>query len=358
MKLTKHLFQLLTCFLLLLVVAINKEKKVFNTSVNEIFSNNKEEQVDSWSTDDGYHVISTYNIAKDIFGYAGNVPLHIYIKEDKIEKIEVQKNSESPEFFFTVIEKGLLSSWSGLTLKEAAEKKVDAVSGATMSSSAIIESVDRAIQYSLNDTLVNETSKFKWNDIKFWIVLFVVLSAMTLPLFYKNKKYRTIQLGLNVIILGFWSGSFISLPLLVNFFSNGINIWISIIPVLLLVSAFVFPLFGKKSHYCTWVCPMGSCQELLGKAIPYKIKLKPGLIKYLDYFRESLWLIIMAIMWTGVSFSLMNYEIFSAFLFYQASLPILIGGIVFAILSCFIQRPYCRFVCPTGSLLKFSQQNK
>lgn len=358
MNLLKQFLQLITYILLLLVVAINKEGRVFNYSVDELYSKEQKEQVDNWSTDDGYNVISTQNIAKDIFGYAGNIPLHIYMKERIIEKIEIQQNSESPDFLASVINSGLLMAWNGLTLEEAINKKVDATTGATLSSSAIIESVNRALLYATNSTLANNTSKFKWSDIRFWVVLIVVIGAMVLPLFYKNKRYRTIQLFMNIVILGFWSGSFISLSLLVNFFSNGLNIWISIIPVLLLISAFIYPLFGKKSHYCTWICPMGSCQELLGKTTYYKIKLSQKQIKYLDNFREGLWFMIIGIMLAGISFKALDYELFSAFLFTQASLPIIIAAIVFSILSCFIQRPYCRFVCPTGSLLKFTQQTK
>ncbi|MGL5682806.1 MAG: FMN-binding protein [Marinifilaceae bacterium] len=358
MNLLKQFLQLITCILLLLTIAINKDGRVFNHSVDELFVKEQKEKKDKWSTDDGYNVISTHNIAKDIFGYAGNIPLHIFIKDNIIEKIEVQQNSESPDFLASVINNGLLTAWNGLTLGEAINKDIDATTGATLSSSAIIESVNRALQYATNSTSVNSTTKFKWKDIRFWAVLVVIIAAMTLPIFYKNGKYRTIQLFLNMAVLGFWSGSFISLSLLVNFFSNGLNIWLSIIPVFLLISAFIYPLFGKKSHYCTWVCPMGSCQELLGKRISYKIKLSQKQVKYLYYFRESLWFIIMGVMLTEISFKALDYELFSAFLFTQASLPIIIGAIIFAILSCFIQRPYCRFVCPTGSLLKYTQQTK
>ena len=218
--------------------------------------------------------------------------------------------------------------------------------------------MNRALQYATNNTFKAGGTKIKWGDIKFWVVLVVVIGAMILPIFYKNKKYRTVQLFLNMIILGFWSGSFISLSLLVNVSSNGLNIWLSIIPVLLLISAFIYPLFGKKSHYCTWVCPMGSCQELLGKTTSFKIKLSQKQIKYLDYFREGLWFLIMGVMLADIAFKVLDYELFSAFLFTTASLPIIIGAVIFAILSCFIQRPYCRFVCPTGSLLKFTQTTK
>lgn len=105
-----------------------------------------------------------------------------------------------------------------------------------------------------------------------------------------------------------------------------------------------------------WICPMGSCQELIGKAIPYKLRISQATVHRLTVFREILWIVIMALMWLGVGFELLDYELFSAFLFRQASVPIIVTALLFAALSSIIQRPYCRFVCPTGSVIKFVQQ--
>ena len=63
-------------------------------------------------------------------------------------------------------------------------------------------------------------------------------------------------------------------------------------------------------------------------------------------------------MWCGTGFDIMNYEVFSAFMFKQASLAVMILAVVFLILSIFINRPYCRYICPTGALLKLSQNTQ
>ena len=128
MNLLKQFLQLITCILLMLVIAINKEGRLFNHSVDELFFKSQKEQADNWTTDDGYSVISTHNIGKDIFGYAGNIPLHVYMKNDIIEKVEIQQNSETPDFLTSVINSGLLTTWNGLTVTEAINKDVDAIS--------------------------------------------------------------------------------------------------------------------------------------------------------------------------------------------------------------------------------------
>lgn len=358
MNIFRQVAQLLTCCLLLLAIAINKNQKILGTTLEPVSLKEEKESRNEWETTDGYKVISTESIAKDIWGYGGNIPLHIYLRNGTIAKIEILPNSESPEFLSSVIDKGLLSVWNGLSPEQAISKEVDAVTGATLSSTAIIASVQKAMQYVTDQTNKEKSFGFDWSDVRFWCIITIVLSGMLLPFFYKHKYFRITQLVMNVVVLGFWSGSFISLSLLVNYLSNGINLWSAFIPILLMIAAFIFPLFGKKSHYCMWICPMGSCQELIGKAIPYKLRISPTTIQRLTVFREILWIGIMVVMWFGVGFELLNYELFSAFLFRQASVPILVTALLFAALSGIVQRPYCRFVCPTGSVIKFVQQTK
>lgn len=358
MKLTMQIIQLITCCLLIMAIAINKNHKIVGIDLKKTELSDSGNHVDAWITTDGYQVISTRNIAKDVWGFGGNIPLHIYLKENQIEKIEVQPHSESPDFFATVEKSGLLEAWNGLSPQEAVDKKVDAVSGATMSSTAVIQSVQKVMNYIENGNVTSQSAFELLRSLTFWCAFIVVISGLIIPIYYKNKKFRIIQLVLNVLILGFWTGHFISLSLLVNYFSNGINIATAIIPLLLLTAAFIYPLFGKTNHYCLWLCPMGSCQELMAKAIPYKIKMKPQTAQALTEFREWLWIIIMLVMWLEVGFELLDYELFSAFLVQQVSTPLLIAACILLLLSGVVQRPYCRFVCPTGSLIKYSQQTK
>ena len=101
----------------------------------------------------------------------------------------------------------------------------------------------------------------------------VVLMAAIIPLFVKNKRYRVFQLLLNFVVLGLWGGTFISWSVLVGFMSGGMNVWISLIPIIMLITAFIYPLFGKKNYYCTHVCPLGSVQELAGMTNHNKLKM-------------------------------------------------------------------------------------
>ena len=98
------------------------------------------------SQENGMTVVNTTTLADDVEGYAGPTPLKIYIKKGKIEKIEALKNVETPKYF-ALIKRDLLGKWNGLTVKKAAEQKVDVVTGATFTSEAVIENVKRGLNH-------------------------------------------------------------------------------------------------------------------------------------------------------------------------------------------------------------------
>ena len=106
----------------------------------------------SWKADDtmtkenGMTVINTTTLGKDVQGFLGATPLKIYIQKNKVVKIEALKNQETPKYFLKV-KKNLLDKWNGVKVKDAKNMKVDAVTGATYSSKAVIENVQLGLDY-------------------------------------------------------------------------------------------------------------------------------------------------------------------------------------------------------------------
>ena len=101
---------------------------------------------ETMTKENGTFVINTTELGKDVEGYQGPTPLKVYIKNNKVEKIEFLKSSETPKYYDRV-KKFLQSKWDGLKVKEAREKQVDVVTGATYSSEAVIENVRLALDY-------------------------------------------------------------------------------------------------------------------------------------------------------------------------------------------------------------------
>ena len=93
----------------------------------------------------GQTIVNTTNISRTVRGLNGPTPLKIYIKKDKITKIETLSNRETPDFFNRA--KAVLKQYEGKSVKKALSTKVDAVSGATYSSKALIKNVEQGLKY-------------------------------------------------------------------------------------------------------------------------------------------------------------------------------------------------------------------
>lgn len=104
---------------------------------------------ETMTKEDGAFVINTTEIGKNVEGYQGTTPLKVYIKNNKVEKIEFLKSTETPKYYAKV-KKALQDKWNGLKVKDAKAQQIDAVTGATFSSEAVIENVRLALDYYQN----------------------------------------------------------------------------------------------------------------------------------------------------------------------------------------------------------------
>ena len=139
----------------------------------------------------------------DIKGYAGNVPLVI---------LHLLDNNETPSFLDRVVAKGFLESWNGLSTDEAKAKVVDAVTGATYSSSAISKSVRIRLEtYAGSATTSSETENMG-NLVGFIAsMVFLLFAGFCFWEPQRTRKFRIVLLLASIGILGFWLGQFISI---------------------------------------------------------------------------------------------------------------------------------------------------
>lgn len=90
-------------------------------------------------------VVDTTVPGEGIIGYRGPVPIQVYVVKGRVADIVLGENSETPRFIKRVY--GIITpNWIGLRLKDAAKAEVDAVTGATLSSNALIENFRLAMK--------------------------------------------------------------------------------------------------------------------------------------------------------------------------------------------------------------------
>lgn len=95
---------------------------------------------------DGTYVINTTTLAEDVEGYAGPTPVEVYIKKNKIVKVVPLKMQEGPKYVAKV-KKQMIPLYENKKLKKGQKVEVDGVTGATFTSDAIKENVQRALDY-------------------------------------------------------------------------------------------------------------------------------------------------------------------------------------------------------------------
>ena len=96
---------------------------------------------------DGTYVVNTTTLANDVDGYAGPTPVEVYIKKNKIVKVVPLKMQDGPKYVAKV-KNGMLTKYEGMKIeKKKALPKVDGVTGATFTSDAVRENVQRAVEY-------------------------------------------------------------------------------------------------------------------------------------------------------------------------------------------------------------------
>ena len=380
-----RLLSLVVVVLILAAAAILRDGRILGHDLREAHEAKALKNDTLEVTPDGAFVVNTKPLAKDVQGYGGPVPLKIHIKDGRVAAVEAEPNAESPDFFNRA--KELLNHWQNKSVDEALAEEVDAVSGATFSSRAIIANMQRGLAYAKQHgqwgedgsvgalgtsvspieggsagaletsapPIVGSSVGAHGTSIPSIVALIAVLLGAVVPLFYNNRRLHLVQLAVNVVVLGLWTGTFVSYTLFLRIFAGGVSlstIGALAAPLLMLIVALIYPLAGRSGHYCANICPFGSAQELAGKLSRRKLRITPRVLKLLSVLRNLLWGVLMALLLTGTCTAWIDYELFTAFLYSSASVWVTVLAALFLVLSVWVPRPYCRFVCPTGALIK------
>ena len=368
-----RLLSLVVVVLILAAAAILRDGRILGHDLREAHEAKALKNDTLEVTPDGAFVVNTKPLVKDVQGYGGPVPLKIHIKDGRVAAVEAEPNAESPDFFNRA--KELLNHWQNKSVDEALAEEVDAVSGATFSSRAIIANMQRGLAYAQKRGQWGEDGSVGAlgtsappivgsedgsvgaleTSAPPMVALIVVLLGAVVPLFYNNRRLHLVQLVVNVVVLGLWTGTFVSYTLFLRIFAGGVSlsaIGALAAPLLMLIVALIYPLAGRSGHYCANICPFGSAQELAGKLSRRKLRITPRVLKLLSVLRNLLWGVLMALLLTGTCTAWIDYELFTAFLYSSASVWVTVLAALFLVLSVWVPRPYCRFVCPTGALIK------
>ncbi len=101
--------------------------------------------------------------------------------------------------------------------------------------------------------------------------------------------------------------------------------------------------------FCAAACPLGVVQDLV---IVKPISVPPWVQKSLGLFPYVYLALAVLYAATGTDFMICRYDPFVGFFRFGAGFHMIVLGISLLVIGMFVARPYCRFICPYGALLK------
>jgi Na+-translocating ferredoxin:NAD+ oxidoreductase RnfG subunit len=129
------------------------EEKIYDSELSKIY-NNKNEVI-------GYYM-TTFPYGKDIIGYAGPTPVLMTFDSTKnIKSTDLLENNETPGFITMIYSRGFFNSWNGVNLSKIGSKKVDTLAGATYTTKAVIQNINKRVKMVTGDSPLEDSKKKK-----------------------------------------------------------------------------------------------------------------------------------------------------------------------------------------------------
>jgi NosR/NirI family transcriptional regulator, nitrous oxide reductase regulator len=184
-------------------------------------------------------------------------------------------------------------------------------------------------------------------------VLLAVLSLASWLAIRKRSRQGILWLSVfTLLYFGFYRNGCIcsvgSVQNVVLSFSD-VTYAVSITALLFFLLPLMFALFFGRT-FCAGACPLGAIQDLVivhPVSLPLWLRKTLGLIPYIY--------LALAVMYaaTGTDFIICRYDPFVGIFRMDAPYTMVMIGAAFLLMGMFVGRPYCRFFCPYGVLLKW-----
>jgi polyferredoxin len=190
-----------------------------------------------------------------------------------------------------------------------------------------------------------------WTRVSLLLVLLAVVVAAFVA---KRPALRWGALAGTLVFLGFVDRGFLSVSHILAGISVGPDVYLTDLPLLILVSFTVVTTLFFGRVFCGFLCPFGALQDFLERVVPrrFQRELPRALHERAFYLKYGILALIVLPVVAGIPLNLFHYfEPFGTVFFWSPSLLLwaIAGGILVA--SAIVPRFYCRYACPLGAAL-------
>ncbi len=206
-------------------------------------------------------------------------------------------------------------------------------------------------QYARPSLTAPAARSIAWEYVDVGVLVAALGLASYLVLRARSRKAIFALTVFSILYFGFWRkgcvcpvGSIQNVALAL--FDSTYAIPLSV--VLFFVAPLVFTLFFGRT-FCAAVCPLGAVQDMVTIwPMPVARWLDAGL-RVLAYLYLGL-----AVIWAalGSAFVVCRYDPFVSIFRLSGDVAILVLGAALLVVGLFVGRPYCRFLCPYGVILR------
>ncbi len=310
------------------------------------------------------HLLRTGHLADRVQGYKGPTDVLIALDEtgETVMTVRIRSSYDTPEYVRDVArDRHYRAKFEGQAVASVADidlesGEIEGVSGATMTSLAMVESVREALrEWRAEAPDSGGGLRFAARDAGLVIVIVLGLLMAFTDLHGRKTLRRVYQVGL-IVYLGFISGDMLAQALLLGWTQSGIA-WSTAPGLVLLVAAsFLVPAATGRQVYCHHICPHGAAQQLLMRWVPkkWRLSLPHALARIGERGLPMLllfWVLLVGML--GLGFDLAGIEPFDAYIVRAAGIATIAVFVIGLLVSAFVPMAYCRFGCPTGRLLEF-----
>ncbi len=307
--------------------------------------------------------------ADQIIGYQGPVDSLLVMESNGTLKAMTIRSSfeNQPYADYPKDDAYFASLFTGRSIPQLAdmnltEEEVEGVSGATMTSMAMAEGIVKtAASWELERTRVlnAEQSSINWKARDYGSLAVLLFAGFVG--FSKRGKTKFFRICLQVLLVGYlglMNGDILSQALFAGWAQSGVPWERAPILALLSLAALLVPMATGKAFYCHQLCPHGAAQQWMRKFRKKPVRLPKRLDGILKYVPVGLLVLVVFLAFTASAHTVAILEPFDAYVWEVAGGVTIAIALISLVASAFVPMAYCRYGCPTGTVLKLFEFKK